>query len=249
MGFPITYGLAHIKGHLKPWKYMYLFGGAITILWAFVIYFLLPPDPIRAKGLSERERYIAVARLRMNNAGVRNLHFKKAHAFELLRDEKFWLVMAMGYLSMIGAAPVTAFAPLIVAGGFKVGVFRTILYLAPAGVFVGMVMIGTTYLAYKVKNIRCIIIFCAQMVTTLAAILLWKLPLTKRSLGGLLFACYILPGFSVGWGLLMGLSIANAAGYTKRVISSSGIYLGYCLGNMTKLLKVHHDCGVLLRDG
>lgn len=158
MGFPITYGLAHIKGHLKPWKYMYLFGGAITILWAFVIYFLLPPDPIRARGLSERERYIAVARLRMNNAGVRNLHFKKAHAFELLRDEKFWLVMAMGYLSMIGAAPVTAFAPIIVAGGFKVGVFRTILYLAPAGVFVGMVMIGTTYLAYKVKNIRCIII-------------------------------------------------------------------------------------------
>lgn len=188
----------------------------------------MPPDPIRAKGLNDRERYIAVARLRVNNAGVRNLHFKKAHALELLRDEKFWLVMAMGYLSMIAAGPVNAFVPIIVAVGFKVGVFKTLLYLSPGGIFVGFCVIGTTLLAYKVKNARCYIIFVAQLVTVTSACLLWKLPITN--LGGLLFACYILPGFSCAWGLLMGLSIANAAGYTKRVISSSGIHLGYCLG-------------------
>lgn len=189
----------------------------------------MPPDPIRAKGLNQRERYIAVARLRINNAGVRNLHFKKAHALELLRDEKFWLIMAMGYLSMIAAGPVNAFVPLIVAVGFQVGVFKTLLYLSPGGIFIGLCILATTYLAYKVKNMRCYIIFVAQLFTVTAASLLWKLPISN--IGGLLFACYILPGFSCGWSLLMGLSIANTAGYTKRVISSSGIYLGYCLGN------------------
>jgi hypothetical protein len=30
---------------------------------------------------------------------------------------------------------------------------------------------------------------------------------------------------------LMGLQIANTAGYTKRAVTSSGIFVGYCLGN------------------
>jgi hypothetical protein len=29
----------------------------------------------------------------------------------------------------------------------------------------------------------------------------------------------------------MGLQIANTAGYTKRSVTSSGIFVGYCLGN------------------
>jgi hypothetical protein len=31
----------------------------------------------------------------------------------------------------------------------------------------------------------------------------------------------------------MGLQIANTAGYTKRSFTSSGIFMGYCLGNFT----------------
>lgn len=33
--------------------------------------------------------------------------------------------------------------------------------------------------------------------------------------------------------MLMGLQIANTAGYTKRSFTSSGIFMGYCLGNFT----------------
>lgn len=62
---------------------------------------LLPPDPIRARGYNERERYILVARLRTNNSGVRNTHFKRAQAVELLCDIKFWLVFLIALLSMI----------------------------------------------------------------------------------------------------------------------------------------------------
>lgn len=50
----INYGLGHIQGSLSPWRYMYIVAGLITILWSFVILFLLPPDPTRAKRLSER---------------------------------------------------------------------------------------------------------------------------------------------------------------------------------------------------
>lgn len=101
----INYGLGHIKGALSPWRYMYLVAGGITILWAFVILFFMPPDPVRAKKFSERERYIAVARMRANNAGVRNTHFKREQLWELLCDIRFWLCFFMALTMLVANGP------------------------------------------------------------------------------------------------------------------------------------------------
>ena len=101
----VNYGLGHISGALAPWKYMYLVAGSLTIVWSFVILFFMPPDPIRMKSLSERERYIAVARMRVNNAGVRNTHFKWAQVTEVLIDVRFWIVFAMAFMIMIANGP------------------------------------------------------------------------------------------------------------------------------------------------
>lgn len=79
---------------------MYYFAGGLTIVWAVAIYFILPPDPIRVKGFDERERYVMVARLRSNNAGVRNKHFKAEQALELMLDLKFWTLTSIAILSM-----------------------------------------------------------------------------------------------------------------------------------------------------
>lgn len=84
---------------------MYLVAGAITIIWSVVILFYMPPDTIRMKGLTDRERYIAVARMRSNNAGVRNTHFKWAQAVEVLMDIRFWLVFSMAFMMMIANGP------------------------------------------------------------------------------------------------------------------------------------------------
>jgi hypothetical protein len=105
IGGVVNYGLGHIRGALSPWKYMYLVAGAITILWSVVILFFMPPDPIRMKGLTDRERYIAVARMRVNNAGVRNTHFKKEQVFEVLIDIRFWIVFATAFMIMIANGP------------------------------------------------------------------------------------------------------------------------------------------------
>ena len=42
-----------------------------------------------------------VARLRTNNSGVRNTHFKIGQIVELLMDIKFWLVFLTAFLMMI----------------------------------------------------------------------------------------------------------------------------------------------------
>ncbi|KIV97341.1 hypothetical protein PV10_01103 [Exophiala mesophila] len=226
----INYGLGHITGSLSPWRYMFIVGGIITILWSLVIYFYMPPDPIRAKGFSERERFIAVSRLRVNNAGVRNTHFKKQQVLELFLDEKFWLVFSMCFLCMIAAGPVNAFIPIIIAG-FGFGTLESLLLIMPAGFVAGSIILASTYASYKLPRSRIWIVVVSEMITLLSALLLWQLP--RSALGGLLYAVYTLAGFTGGFGVLMGLSIGNAAGYTKRQVSSSGIYIGYCLGQFT----------------
>ncbi|KAF4334033.1 permease of the major facilitator superfamily [Fusarium beomiforme] len=85
----INFGLGHIKGSLSPWRYMFIFAGCITIFWAFVILLCMDSDPITAKHLNEREKFIAVSRLRVNNSGVRNTHFKKEQVFEALKSPLF----------------------------------------------------------------------------------------------------------------------------------------------------------------
>lgn len=80
---------------------MYYFAGAITMVWGVALYFFLPPDPVRAKGFNDRERFILVARLRSNNSGVRNTHLKGGQILELFLDIKFWLMFAIAFLSMI----------------------------------------------------------------------------------------------------------------------------------------------------
>ncbi|KAF2727747.1 MFS transporter [Polyplosphaeria fusca] len=225
----INYGLGHISGgSLNSWQYMYLVAGAITVLWAVAVYFVMPPDPIRAKGFNNRERYIAVARMRENNSGVRNTHFKIEQVWESLLDIRFWLIFATAFLMMIANGPVSSFIPIII-NGFGFNQLNSLLLMMPGGVIIGSIELGTPYLAYRIPGIRTWLVAICQIGTILASILLWLLP--RDAKGGLLFACYILASFGGGYAVLMGLQIANTAGYTKRSVTSSGIFVGYCLGN------------------
>lgn len=223
---------------------MYLVAGSITVLWAFVILFYMPPDPIRMKGLSDRERYIAVARMRVNNAGVRNTHFKKQQAFEVLIDLRFWIVFAMAFLIMIANGPVSSFIPIII-NDFGFGRLESLLLTMPAGAVIGTIELLAPYLAYKFPGNRTWLIAICQLGTILASLLLWLLP--RSNTGGLLFACYILASFGGGYAVLMGVQTANTAGYTKKSVTASGIFLGYCLGMLCScFIDFSASCFVLI---
>ena len=224
----INYGLGHIHGTLHPWKYMYLVAGALTILWSLGIYFFMVPDPIRAKGFTDRERYIAVARIRVNNSGVRNTHFKRAQVIDALVDVKFWLTFFMAFTMEIANGPVATFIPIII-NSFGFNTLNSLLLTAPAGAIGGTVQILAALVSFKVPRSRTIVMCICELVTVMSCCLLWKLP--KHNKAGLLFGVYTLGVFSGAYAVILGLQVANTAGYTKRSISSSGLFVGYCLGN------------------
>lgn len=208
---------------------MFLVAGAITILWAMVIFFCLPADPIRAKGFTTRERYIAVARMQENNSGVRNIHWKGTQVTESLLDVRFWLHFFIALLLEIANGAYSTFTPIIVQG-FGFNALNSLLLTIPAGFVVGSIELGAAYAAYKFKNRRCLIMLCCQVPTVVSAILQWQLPRSNK--GGLLFAAYILASFGGTYCVLLGVVMANSAGYTKRTVNAAGVFIGYCVGNI-----------------
>ncbi|KAH6999424.1 MFS transporter [Ilyonectria destructans] len=226
----VNWGLGHITtGPLHPWQYMYIVSGCLTILWALVVFVYMPPDPIRAKGFSERERFIAVSRLRVNNTGVRNTHFKIGQVKEAIMDIRFWLSFAMALLIMIANGPVSTFIAIVI-GGFGFGPFESLLLVIPAGFIAGVEGLAVSYCAYKFPGWRTWLMIITLLPTITASALLWQLPRSNK--GGLLVAIYMLGGFAAPYSVLMGIQTANTAGYTKKSVTSSGLFLGYCLGNI-----------------
>jgi hypothetical protein len=188
---------------------VYLVAGALTVMWSIVIYFFMPPDPIRVKGFTDRQRYIAVARLRSNNAGVRNTHFKWRQALEVFIDPRAWIVFSMAFLIMIANGPVSTFIPIII-NSFGFSTLNSLLLIMPAGAIVGTIEWVAPYLCYRFVGVRTWVIVVCQCGTILAALLLWLLP--RNATGGLLYGAFTLASFGGSYAVLMGLQTANTAG-------------------------------------
>ena len=64
------------------------------------MFIMLPDSPVTAKGLSMREKRIAVERLRSNQTGVENKHLKPYQVKEAFMDYKLYLFFFLGVVGM-----------------------------------------------------------------------------------------------------------------------------------------------------
>lgn len=226
----VNYGLGHIKGSLAPWRYMFIVAGVITSLWGFVVLYVMESDPVHAKSLNAREKFIAVSRLRENNAGVRNTHFKVSQLWEVLTSAHFWLIFFMALTINVCNAVPTTFNPIIIADmGFSG--FNALLLTIPVGATGVIFTIGTAWLMqkYSHKNWRSWTIFLEVNGIVLVCVLFWQKP--TMPIGAKLFLLYLLAFYPASYAIMMNLAIANCAGYTKKALTSSGLFVGYCLGS------------------
>lgn len=135
--------------------------------------------------------------------------------------------------------PVSTFTPILIAS-FKFSSLNSLLLTMPAGAIIGTVELVAPYLAYKFPGNRTWIIVVCQCGTILAAFLLCFLPRHDRA--GLLYGVFTLACFGGGYAVLMGLQTANTAGYTKKSVTASGIFLGYCIGMCHQNFGIAVDC-------
>jgi MFS family permease len=92
VGSLFTYGLGHIESRvLFKYQIIFLFCGLLTVCYSVAVLVLMPDSPMEAKYLGEREKVVAVERLRANQMGVASREWRWDHVWETLRDVKTWL--------------------------------------------------------------------------------------------------------------------------------------------------------------
>lgn len=94
-----SFGIGHIKGSLVSWRLMFIFWGAITVVWGVFLLFALPGSPTTAKFLSDDEKTAVLDRIKDNGTGLENRKFKKDQFVEAMLDLKTWLLFLFAVTS------------------------------------------------------------------------------------------------------------------------------------------------------
>ncbi|WWD22657.1 hypothetical protein CI109_107150 [Kwoniella shandongensis] len=225
----INIGLGKTGG-AHPWKSMYYFVGALTITWAFVVFFFLPEHPLQpGRFFTEEEKQVLIRRFEENPFGASQQSLKGYQLLEAVSDIKTWIYLLMGAAIYICNGSVTAFGARIISGFGYTPLASTAL-LIPGG-FVTVVTIAFfSYFADKYKNIRTYLLPASCIPVVVGALVIWLAPWHPTA--GPLIGYYLVASFGAPYVLLLTLASSNTAGATKKGATSGFIFVGYNVGNI-----------------
>ncbi|KAI5366193.1 Putative major facilitator superfamily, MFS transporter superfamily [Septoria linicola] len=233
LGGLLGYGIGNIKGSLPSWKFEFIIIGALCCVWGVVMFILLPDSPVTAKGLSQREKRIAVERLRDDQTGVENKQFKWYQVEEAFIDPKLYLFFILGMVCNVPNGGISNFGTIIIKG-FGFSTLVTTLMQIPYGFIIAVSILSCVFLndyfSQKGYQTRCYFILLYLMPNIAGAFGLRFL--AQDNVGGRL-TCYYLTGpYNAAFCMILSMTIANTAGHTKKVVTNAVLFLGYCTGNI-----------------
>jgi len=224
----ISFGSLHIRtGGMEPWQWLMIITGILTLICALAYWFLFPDSPTNAWFLTMEERAKAVQRIKENQTGVENKHFKKEQMIEALTDHKTWLFALFSALDNIPNSLTNQRQIIVSSFGFK-PLQTTLLGCVDGLVEICTIWSGVT-IAARVKDGRAYVGAIYFLPTLLGVILINTLPWSDKV--GLLFSQW-LSGISVT-AFVMSLSWLSSvtAGHTKKVTTNAIMLSAYCIGN------------------
>ncbi|KAJ4263400.1 hypothetical protein NW762_006219 [Fusarium torreyae] len=225
----VSYGIGSTNIHLAKWRLLFLAVGGFTVLWAILLWVFLPGSPVKCWQLNDREKWVAVQRVKGNNTGVEHVTFKWYQVKELLVDPKTWLLVIFAAAQNVPNGGISSFSGLIVSG-FGFNTLQAILINLPTGI------IGTTFQillsipSAKLRGYRCAIIATADLIPLICAALLWQLPRDSRH--GILASYLCFWTYFTPYVLSTSLPMANTSGHTKKVTMNALWFIAYSLGNI-----------------
>lgn len=101
----VAYGISvGVKKHgstIASWKIVFLAIGLLTVTIGCIFLYFMPDNQLNAKFLTPQERLMAVERIRKNQQGVGNKHFKMYQLKEALADPVTWAFVFYGLVADI----------------------------------------------------------------------------------------------------------------------------------------------------
>lgn len=90
VAYGIAKGIENNPTSLAGWQILFLATGLVTAAVGIVFFFIVPDNQLNARWLSKEDRILALERIRSNQQGVGNKHFKMYQLKEALTDPMSW---------------------------------------------------------------------------------------------------------------------------------------------------------------
>ena len=90
VAYGIDKGVKANGAALDSWKIVFLVNGCLTAALGIVFYFVIPDNQLNARWLKPKDRILAIARVRVNQQGIGNKHWKLYQLKEALLDPITW---------------------------------------------------------------------------------------------------------------------------------------------------------------
>ncbi|KAI0105914.1 MFS general substrate transporter [Daldinia grandis] len=248
VGSLVTYGLGHVVS-TKIYRYqtIFIFCGVLTVLFGITFLVFMPDSPMEAKYLSERERSIAVERLRANQMGVASRQWKWDHVIETLTDFKTLLWFILIVAISIASGGISTFGNLILKD-FGFTSFNAILFSMPTGAIQVVIIIGSAWIATRIGR-KGIVITGLSCLPTIGTILMLTVPRNEKNKGALLLGYYLVQCLGAITPMVYAWSAQNTGGDTKKKTSSAMMFMGMCTGNVIGPLLYNTKDAPLYRPG
>ncbi|KAJ5463474.1 MFS allantoate transporter [Penicillium sp. IBT 31633x] len=228
VAYGIAVGTKKNGSLLAPWKIVFLFTGLLTIALGFIFLWIVPDSQLNARWLKKEDRILAIARVRVNQQGIGNKHFKCYQAKEALTDPMTWSFFFFAVIANIPNGGITNFfSQLITSFGYSKE--QSLLYGTPAGAVEVVALVLNGFVGDRTRQ-RILSSIGGLVAATVGVILMVALPLENNV--GRLIGYYMTQAFPTAFVALLSLISSNVAGYTKKTTVAALYLIGYCVGNI-----------------
>jgi ACS family allantoate permease-like MFS transporter len=101
VAYGIATGVQKNGSEIQPWKIIFLVVGLLTSAVGCIFLYFMPDNQLNARFLTAEEKIMALERIRMNQQGVGNKHFKMYQLIEALMDPMSWAFFFIALMSDI----------------------------------------------------------------------------------------------------------------------------------------------------
>ncbi|KAJ7611715.1 MFS general substrate transporter [Roridomyces roridus] len=224
----ISFGCLHIKTEtFEPWQWLMIITAILTLIMAVVFWFFFPDSPTNCWFLTPEERITAVLRIKVNQTGVENKHFKKEQLIEALVDPKTWLFAFFAAVTNVTNALVNQRSLIVASFGFTP--LQTTLLGCVDGVIEIVAIAAGVTLAARIPNSRAYVGCLSICPSILAVFLINFLPWSNKV--GLLFSQWLTGSDAPSFVLVLSWVSCVTAGHTKRITVNAILLGAYCIGN------------------
>lgn len=236
LAYGIAIGAERHGSAIAPWRVVFLVTGLLTMAIGFIFLYFVPDNQLNARWLSKNDRRLAIERVRVNQQGIGNKHFKAYQLKEALSDPLTWAFMFYALTADIPNGGISNFfSQLIVSFGYTPD--QSLLYGTPGGAVEVVFLIACGYLGDRFSN-RILFGCSGLVVSMLGMILIVALPLSND--GGRLAGYYLTQSSPTAFVALLSLIATNVAGYTKKTTVAALYLICYCAGNIIGRLPSQH---------